>query len=69
LLISSAKYDFIMALGDDNTDEDLFKVIPRTGFTVKVGCNPTNARFNIRDQSQIYEILTLLIGTSELARR
>jgi trehalose 6-phosphate synthase/phosphatase len=69
VLINKEKYDFILALGDDNTDEDLFKVVPKTGYTVKVGCNPTNARFNIRDQSQIYDILTLFIGTSELAQR
>ena len=59
-LIGKGKYDFILALGDDNTDEDLFKVIPKYGFTIKVGSRPTKARFNIRDQSQIYKVLSML---------
>ena len=59
VLINKDNYDFILAIGDDRTDEDLFKVIPRFGFTIKVGSKPSKARFNIRNQSQIYEILSL----------
>jgi len=58
-LINKDNYDFILAIGDDKTDEDLFKVIPKYGFTIKVGSKPSNARFNIRNQDQIYEILSL----------
>jgi trehalose 6-phosphate synthase/phosphatase len=58
-IINKGKYDFIIALGDDSTDEELFKAIPPSGYTIKVGCNPTNARFNIREQSQIIEILSM----------
>ena len=65
-LINKENYDFILALGDDNTDEDLFKVIPEYGFSIKVGYNPTNARFNIRDQSRVAEILALLAGDNSL---
>jgi trehalose 6-phosphate synthase/phosphatase len=61
-IISSENYDFILALGDDITDEDLFKVIPKTGFSVRVGFNPTNAKYNVRDQSQVAEILSLFAG-------
>jgi len=65
-IINEGNYNFILALGDDRTDEDLFKAIPEFGFTIKVGCNPTNARFNIRDQSQIIEILTLFINSDKI---
>jgi len=58
-IINAGNYEFILALGDDNTDEDLFKVIPETGFTIRVGCTPTNARYNISDQSQIVKILSI----------
>ena len=61
-LISKGNYDFILALGDDITDEDLFKVIPGFGFTLKVGCKPTDALFIVKDQSQVIEILKLLTG-------
>jgi trehalose 6-phosphate synthase/phosphatase len=63
-LLNKEKFDFILALGDDSTDEDLFKVIPDYGFTIKVGIKPTNARFNIRNQSQIFEILNLFTGSA-----
>ncbi len=65
-LIGKEKYDFILALGDDNTDEDLFEVIPKNGITIKVGSKPTQARFNIRNQSQISEILSLFSDANEL---
>lgn len=65
-IINSGDYDFILALGDDSTDEDLFKAVPESGFTIRIGCKPTNARFNLRDQSQIVEILSLFITPDEI---
>ena len=41
------KYDFIMAIGDDHTDEDTFKALPQDAYTIKVGLEQTTARFNI----------------------
>jgi trehalose 6-phosphate synthase/phosphatase len=63
-LLNKENYDFILALGDDSTDEDLFRVIPDYGFTIKVGSKPTNARFNIRNQTQIFDILNLFTSSS-----
>ena len=63
-IINNDNYDFIIALGDDNTDEDLFKVIPESGFTIRVGSKPTNARFNIKNQSQIVNILSFFSDCS-----
>ncbi len=57
-IVSKGNYDFILALGDDKTDEDLFKVVPEYGYTIKVGCKPTNARFNITGQAQVIELLS-----------
>jgi trehalose 6-phosphate synthase/phosphatase len=65
-IINSGDYDFILALGDDSTDEDLFKAVPESGFTIRIGCKPTNARFNLSDQSQIVEILSLFITPDEI---
>ncbi|KKQ96620.1 MAG: Alpha,alpha-trehalose-phosphate synthase/trehalose-phosphatase, partial [Parcubacteria group bacterium GW2011_GWC2_39_11] len=33
----SENYDFILAIGDDMTDEDLFKVLPEKAFSIKGG--------------------------------
>lgn len=61
-LISKMNYDFILAIGDDRTDEDLFRVIPPDGFTIKVGSAPSSARFNVRDQARTYELLSVFAG-------
>ena len=64
-IIKRSKHDFIIALGDDNTDEDLFRAIPGYGYTVKVGTGPTTARFFVKNQVEIYEILSSFIGNYE----
>jgi trehalose 6-phosphate synthase/phosphatase len=34
---SQEAYDFVLAVGDDSTDEDLFTAIPETSYSVRVG--------------------------------
>jgi trehalose 6-phosphate synthase/phosphatase len=36
-IVQEGNYDFIMAIGDDHTDEDIFKALPQTAVTIKVG--------------------------------
>jgi len=38
-------WDFILALGDDWTDEDIFKVLPASAYSIKIGYGMTQARF------------------------
>lgn len=52
------RFDFIMAIGDDTTDEDLFKVLPSSAFSIKVGFPPTYAQYNILNQSGIIDLLS-----------
>lgn len=44
-LIADKNYDFIMAIGDDKTDEDMFSVLPSNTITIKVGSTNTVASF------------------------
>ena len=44
--LSQEPWDFILALGDDETDESLFRVLPIGSYSVRVGLVPTAARFN-----------------------
>jgi trehalose 6-phosphate synthase/phosphatase len=44
-LMDSDSYDFVLALGDDWTDEDLFAVLPQEAYSVKIGFGSTKARF------------------------
>jgi trehalose 6-phosphate synthase/phosphatase len=50
-------YDFVMAIGDDHTDEDIFKALPDTAFTFKVGSNTSAARFYLRNTLEVRQFL------------
>lgn len=39
--------DFILAAGDDWTDEDLFRVLPATAFSIRIGLATTAARYHL----------------------
>jgi trehalose 6-phosphate synthase/phosphatase len=57
LWLSKQPWDFILAIGDDRTDEDLFEVVPATAFSIKVGVGSSKARFNFSSQSQVLPLL------------
>jgi trehalose 6-phosphate synthase/phosphatase len=44
-LLMMDTYDFVLAVGDDWTDEDLFKALPEGAYSVKIGYGTTKARF------------------------
>ncbi|MBX7244255.1 MAG: bifunctional alpha,alpha-trehalose-phosphate synthase (UDP-forming)/trehalose-phosphatase [Candidatus Sumerlaeaceae bacterium] len=52
--------DFIMAIGDDWTDEDLFRASPPNAWTVKVGTGGSAARFRVKDYTETLQILETL---------
>ena len=54
------KWDFIMAIGDDYTDEDTFKAMPETAYTIKVGFQETAAKNNISSVENVLKLLTAL---------
>lgn len=56
-------WDFILAIGDDKTDEDLFRILPENAYSIRVGMVPTLARFNIPDQENTMALLTKLSCT------
>lgn len=56
-LLAANRSNFILCIGDDYTDEDMFKILPKSAFTIKVGLGKTNARFRLPD---IDETLNLL---------
>ena len=44
-LLMRDTFDFVLAVGDDWTDEDLFKILPETAYSIKIGYGSTHARF------------------------
>ncbi len=53
----SKQWDFILAVGDDKTDEDLFEVLPPNAYSIKVGVGSSKARFNLFSQTQVLPLL------------
>jgi trehalose 6-phosphate synthase/phosphatase len=50
-------YDFVLGIGDDTTDEDLFKALPEAAISIRVGISATHARYNVRSSAQVTELL------------
>jgi trehalose 6-phosphate synthase/phosphatase len=60
--LSKNKYDFILAIGDDWTDEDVFKVLPENAYTIRVGMTWSYARFNLMNHKQVQQLLRDIIS-------
>lgn len=60
-LMAKADYDFILAVGDDITDEDMFRALPVHAVTVKIGSISDHARFNLQSQTETLPFLKELI--------
>lgn len=50
-------YDFYLACGDDWTDEDTFKAMPKEAYTIKVGSASSAAKYRVQSYKDIREIL------------
>ncbi|RYY19172.1 MAG: bifunctional alpha,alpha-trehalose-phosphate synthase (UDP-forming)/trehalose-phosphatase [Cytophagaceae bacterium] len=60
-----ARYEpaFALALGDDRTDEDTFRAMPETAYTVRVGTGVRSlARYNLASPTEVRQLLRKLLG-------
>lgn len=55
--INNENYDFIMGVGDDFTDEDIFNSLPDDAFTIKVGGGNTHAKYFVKSWKSIRNLL------------
>jgi trehalose 6-phosphate synthase/phosphatase len=49
--------DFVLAIGDDRMDEELYSVVPPDQWTVKVGTAPSVAQFALAGPADVLELL------------
>ncbi len=56
---------FLLAMGDDRTDEDMFLRLPRSAWTVRVGSGSTSARFRIASSDEANALLRILTSTAD----
>jgi trehalose 6-phosphate synthase/phosphatase len=54
-------HDFVLAIGDDVTDEDLFSALPENSYSIRVGVANTLAHFNVRDSREVIRLLESLV--------
>lgn len=59
--VGQGRWDCIMAMGDDKTDEDLFKSLPGSSWTFKVGAGTTHARYQLPGIIQCRQLLKELL--------
>ncbi|HEX8182987.1 MAG TPA: bifunctional alpha,alpha-trehalose-phosphate synthase (UDP-forming)/trehalose-phosphatase [Candidatus Saccharimonadales bacterium] len=52
--------DFILCMGDDYTDEDMFDSLPLTAYTIKVGRGRSIARYRVQTTDDVYALLKRL---------
>ena len=62
--LSEQDWDFILAAGDDYTDEEMFSALPNKAYSVKVGFTASKARFNVDSVKEIRFLLKGLLGDS-----
>ncbi len=53
-------YDFVLAIGDDWTDEDTFKAMPKNAYSIRVGYSYTQANYNIKSPKEVRYLLNKL---------
>jgi trehalose 6-phosphate synthase/phosphatase len=58
-------YDFILAIGDDTTDEDMFMFLPPEALTIKVGHFSDAAKYTLPAQKHVIPFLQSLLATQE----
>ncbi len=54
--------DFVLIIGDDYTDEDMFKMSNKNAYTVKVGSGITAANYRLKDVPAVHQLLHALLG-------
>lgn len=59
---SVCDWQFILAAGDDYTDEDIFAAVPEKTYTIKVGMSATKAKYRVASAHRLREFLGRLCG-------
>ncbi|OJV64396.1 MAG: bifunctional alpha,alpha-trehalose-phosphate synthase (UDP-forming)/trehalose-phosphatase [Clostridiales bacterium 38-18] len=63
IFLKNPEYDFIMSIGDDITDEDLFEVLKDSHYSIKVGLGNSKARYRLRSWQSVRKLLSKLSNT------
>ncbi|MFW6233817.1 MAG: bifunctional alpha,alpha-trehalose-phosphate synthase (UDP-forming)/trehalose-phosphatase [Spirochaetota bacterium] len=59
--LNQSDWDYVLAIGDDWTDEELFSVLPPDSWSIKVGIDLSRAHWFLRDERRVRELLQELV--------
>jgi trehalose 6-phosphate synthase/phosphatase len=65
--LASNPAEFILATGDDWTDEDLFRALPASAFSIRIGLARTAARYHLGSHAAVRRLLRELRAISSAA--
>ncbi|MDP4150091.1 MAG: bifunctional alpha,alpha-trehalose-phosphate synthase (UDP-forming)/trehalose-phosphatase [Bacteroidota bacterium] len=68
-IVKESDPDFILCMGDDTTDEDMFKALEGEAYTIKVSNSPSAAQYTILSQQQVLPLLRLLTSSAPLTQK
>ena len=60
-IVNETKPDFILCIGDDTTDEDMFKALDGKAYTIKVSNASTAAKYTVLSQQKVLPLLNQLV--------
>lgn len=58
--LESGKWDTIVSIGDDWTDEYVFEVLPKDAYSIKVGFGPSKAKYRLPSVKEVRNLLYYL---------
>jgi trehalose 6-phosphate synthase/phosphatase len=64
-MIAGIEPDFILCIGDDATDEDMFKAMRDKAYTIKIGRANTSAQYTILSQKDVFPFLKKFVQPVE----
>lgn len=63
-LVNDLNPDFILCIGDDATDEDMFQELPSDSMTIKVGDKQSHAKYYVENYKEVLKLLEEITATT-----
>lgn len=60
-IVSDLQPDFVLCMGDDTTDEDMFKALSDRAYNIKVSNGSTAAQYTVFSQQKVLQLLKKLM--------
>nr|NIX14604.1 trehalose-phosphatase [Candidatus Dadabacteria bacterium] len=55
--LDSKNWDFVLSVGDDWTDEDVFEILPEDAYSIKIGFGASKARYKLHSYKEVRDLL------------